>query len=703
MKAIAKLLCLSAFAVSSSWGFNGWEDMKVVKLEGSSRKVHKIKFQKGEKDKLVFLHTRQSKIEIYDWSPQKEESVASLNEFPLSPEISRTEITLEDLAVNLAHDDLDGDGRQELIVLAEDPLKLLVYKGEGETWEKSQEIKLLEAKMNRALPMLVDSKNKELLLCSKEGIQVIDFQEKTKRVKWLEPREKNLSLRDWQLVDVDNDQDLDLVTFGSEIRLYERVKDGFLASKLISEKRYNSVEFVKKDGKLQCLTLTTGQTNFFDRHSLALSEKSAFGKRLTLPLDFDDVSCFTSFKQGNKKGLALISKSRPVMKTFFLEESGWVTGGTYPVVQNILDFAVLPNSDNSFVFYCKDSEVLYKSEWNGKRFTFPMPYMKEEGKVKVLHLQEENHGTLWWAQLIDKDLKISVSRKGQEIEEIVFKGLSSKVSKVRWLGGKALLYKEKYAAQAKLVELVDGKAKEHNIALFKKADFMSFHLYGKSEKLGRLSNGILEWFNKDFQVIDQVALEDDQKLVQFGLLSETEAVALDEKGENLHFLKKDDSGLFQVEKQEEIQYSSSFLLDKNLGYLFFDGLTVNQASQGSHFELKLLDRTENTIGMAEGMSEAYINRFETLDVDGDGKKEAVLFDYYRHRLTVLKDKKEEMEALLSWQVFDNKKYPYGNRTKNNFDGSPYSIVALDFDGDGSQDLAMICHDRLLVYLAKEAK
>ena len=59
---------------------------------------------------------------------------------------------------------------------------------------------------------------------------------------------------------------------------------------------------------------------------------------------------------------------------------------------------------------------------------------------------------------------------------------------------------------------------------------------------------------------------------------------------------------------------------------------------------------------------------------------------------------------MTWQVFDDSSYPYGGGPEGPKGApEPRVFVSLDLDGNGLPDLAMLCHDRLLIYLARDKK
>jgi hypothetical protein len=100
------------------------------------------------------------------------------------------------------------------------------------------------------------------------------------------------------------------------------------------------------------------------------------------------------------------------------------------------------------------------------------------------------------------------------------------------------------------------------------------------------------------------------------------------------------------------------------------------------------------------VKETTIHRVDTADLDGNGHDEVLLFDDQRHRVTALSVADGVLQPLISWPVFEDKQYPYGDDTEHVV-REPRTVIDLDVDGDGRRDLAMLCHDRLLLYLSRE--
>ena len=56
---------------------------------------------------------------------------------------------------------------------------------------------------------------------------------------------------------------------------------------------------------------------------------------------------------------------------------------------------------------------------------------------------------------------------------------------------------------------------------------------------------------------------------------------------------------------------------------------------------------------------------------------------------------------MNWRVFDDRKYPYDGGESKDLVSEPRSIAAFNADGDQARDLAVISHDRLVLYLGKD--
>lgn len=81
------------------------------------------------------------------------------------------------------------------------------------------------------------------------------------------------------------------------------------------------------------------------------------------------------------------------------------------------------------------------------------------------------------------------------------------------------------------------------------------------------------------------------------------------------------------------------------------------------------------------------------DLDGDGTKELVLVDAHLSGLQVLVAQAGKLERALAFPVFERP-------AEEERESEPRELVSGDFNGDGLADLAVLCHDRVLVYVSE---
>jgi hypothetical protein len=134
--------------------------------------------------------------------------------------------------------------------------------------------------------------------------------------------------------------------------------------------------------------------------------------------------------------------------------------------------------------------------------------------------------------------------------------------------------------------------------------------------------------------------------------------------------------------------------------LLVDHDRVTQLSAGRPHELKLIETIDERVGLPGGILKTKFHRLGATDIDGDGRDELLLYDDLEHRVTVLADHEGSLRPKIVWPVFDDKIYPYGDDYESLVQ-EPRAVLALDIDGDKHQDLALLSHDRLVLYLARE--
>ena len=164
----------------------------------------------------------------------------------------------------------------------------------------------------------------------------------------------------------------------------------------------------------------------------------------------------------------------------------------------------------------------------------------------------------------------------------------------------------------------------------------------------------------------------------------------------------DDAGVLRVDSTTRVEGGRSLVNDPNFGLLMITSQGITRLSEGEPLELEVVQSLDARAGRPAGVRDALVHRLMSLDVDGDGRDDALLADYTRHQLTALTQPSsaDDLKPLISWPVFEDRSYPYGGQGEE-LVREPRRVAGMDLDGDGEQDLAMLSHDRLVIYLARQ--
>lgn len=738
---------------------DGWQGMRVIKQEGSPTRLVAADLDGSGRKQLIVANTRLSRLDIYRWLPPADRAAPTAadpqrpNELPLAPDWSHAEIDLDELPLDMIVRDLDGDDRPEVLLLTSPSNKVLVYKRDAAgAWQKGLHWDLLAGTPSGThdLVLLRQVAGKlELLASFEQGIQTLRL-EPGSRPAWLSPREARGRLK-WKLLDLDGDGDLDLWEWsqqtGQTLRWYEARHDKLLPAQSLYDQPVQGADGLTSPGQpAELLVLGGVREGLLRRYAMARGEENDLGRRESLPMPGGTKSLWTGLMVGELPALAAVDPAQPRLRVQGLGPEGWLEEQSYPIIGGVRGLAAPQAQPGTLLLWAKDAADLHISHWEPGsaapaagalppgRMTYPQPMpqaavpMPQAAAPQAAAVADRAilalgsvGGTAWWAQRVGADLDLHVWEPGQPAPTATrFAGLGTKADKVVWLGGQRVLVQPAFATSAKFARLVDGKLTVSDPSHLAKVDLAEFGLFGqKDPRLGRLTDGVLQWLGDDLHPIDQIMLPEGQRLAGFVPLPNGEAWALEQGGALLHRLKPDEAGILRVAASIKPPAGLGISLDPVLGLMLADQDRLVRVSSGQPWELALRDSLDGRVGRPSGVKEATIHRVLTTDVTGDGQDDVVLCDDLKHHLTVLGRNEKgpsggekaasekgtgenRLEPLLSWPVFEDRTYPYGGQQGAQV-AEPRAIAGFDADGDSHQDLALLCQDRLLIYMARETK
>lgn len=714
------LIVLSSVAAARGADFEGWQGLRVIHQEGDPERMLSADLDADGRQEVIVVNARQSRLDVYRWLPPAERTkdvsvdAERPNELPMAPDFARSEVPLDDLPDDVLAEDIDGDDRPELLVLLPSAQKISAFKRPEKkstsAWKEQAHWDLLPGspvgRQHHLLLRKRDDKHRELLVSCEQGIQVIEL-EPGSRASWLTPRETR-PRQDWALVDLDGDGDDDLVEWSSQarqsVRWYECAEGSLLPAQVLHEHAVHGFGPLRRQGRGEVLLLSAAQDGLLRRYRLADTEASDLGRQESLPMPGGTKSAWCGIRLGDEPALVAADAAQPRLRVHTLGPDGWKPEQSFPTISGVRDLAAPQAQPGTLLIGVKDASDLYRCQWKDGRLTFAEPVAADEAAKDARVLVLDTVGdTTWWVRRLAADLELYVwPKSAKTAEKTRFPAAGSKIDKVLWLGGKRLLVQQAYSPAAKLLELDGGKLKVSEPGHLAKVDLSEFNLYdvGGTLKPGRLTDGVLQWLGTDLHPTDQVMLPDGQRLVSYVAGGPRSAWVLEQGAAFIHRLQTDKTGLARVAERIRPPHGTSLRGDPVLGLLLVDQDRLVRLSRGSSSELKLVDSIDGRVGRPSGTRETTIHRFLIEPIVAAGEDDALLCDDRRHQLTLIAAQEDGLKRLLSWQVFEDQAYPYGDDKQSQVT-EPRAVVGLDVDGDGRRDLAMLCQDRLLVYLARE--
>jgi hypothetical protein len=171
---------------------------------------------------------------------------------------------------------------------------------------------------------------------------------------------------------------------------------------------------------------------------------------------------------------------------------------------------------------------------------------------------------------------------------------------------------------------------------------------------------------------------------------------LDTDRRGLTLCERDTAGVWQVVKTILLPVTEYVALQAiscgatnafGIGFLGLNSAAWLPLS-GRVWELRELDDYETPI------KDGYLHDVVAGDLNNDGRKDLVFIETAKNHVDLVRfEPPHKLAPATRWQVFEERTF----RSRRSETAEPREAVIGDFNGDGRSDLAVIVHDRVLVY------
>jgi hypothetical protein len=743
---ILPLLLLPAVAAAQDYGFRGVE---IYKLDDKTTDLTPADIDGDKLVDLVVANNDKAKIEVLlrrkEKVPPKEMQGARLaNDLLDDQYFERKEILTEKQVLSLAVADLDGDGKLDVAYYGK-PEELVVAFGDGKgaftrtkAWPIDGGVAVDAGDLNgdgRADLVLLAESSASILYQSAEGA--------LREPVTLPHAEKGIN--GVSVVDLDGDgrKDLVLVHAGSPRSVRARFQrgDGSLGPEVAFETTpWRVLDFIDLDPATGTETVVV-QRNSGVLRALRLAvdrERALLGSVETYPFEAGaagkDRSLALGDVNGDKRIDVVVTEPGSAQVAVYLQEEGGGLGGRklFPSLSSsdAVRVADIDGDGKGEVLVLSVSEkALGVSRWEGEgRLPFPELF-DLPGVPKALDAGDLNgDGRTDLAVVVEQDKKLSAV--------ILLQGDALPLVSARVVPLDAL----KQAPEDLLVMDIDQDGK-NDLLLFDSREAMRVYRQGAEGGFtdeaakgtryrgdlahqatrGSASPGDVDGDGKaelllaaknfaralvldaegGLKVKDQANAASPRALVKGAVAldldgdARAEVALYDREGRNVSVLKRNETGVFDVAENVPV------------GELDFKAMHAADLDGDGDLDLVLFGKERFAVLRARGARrtleeihsyesparDVALSIFAVGDLNGDGKPDIAIIDRGNRGIEVVSyDSKEGFKQALRWTVYEKKLHE-----ERRPEGGPHEIVVADFDGDGRNDIALLVHDRLLVY------
>lgn len=703
--------------------FPGWQAMRVVQQDGRPDIMRAADIDGDGRQELIVVNSRYSRLDMYHFDDERagrdsaSDNSDSPNRLAMAENVERRELQLEQLPQDVVVYRTEEDASVRLAVLVTHPNRVLLFKrGDEAKWEESRQVDLLDGELVtscRSALIVGDGESPRLLVAFGEGIQQLSLT-RPDRPAWIRPRVKR-DLVDWWLADVNGDGNSDVIEQrGDAVRticwMPGEAGNRFEPARVLYDRQVKDAQVLKGYPRAQLAFLDAAGQGLVRRYQHRRGEQRPMVSLRPLPISPRQGETWCGMRLGEKDAIVVADADQPRLTAFEVSSGGWDALGDYPSLSDVEALASPQVDPATLLIWVKDAAELYRCRWDGARLTYPKrrskPEPAEDRRIVALETTGE---TTWWGQRVGGDVHLYRWRKGQaEREKTEFRNVGDSVEQILWLGEDRILIRDRRSRDLRVAEArqSDGQPVEAVVTTpshLQRAEIDDFHLIdvAGTRRVCRIVDGVAQWLDDQLQPVDQIMLDGGRELADWVADSLASGWALEKGGPYLHRVEADASGVAQAVERIKVGDGSTLVRDPYLGIVMVGRDQIVQLGPGRPDELELVEAFDQRSGRVGGVRESKCHRLLMADIDLDRRDDLLLCDDRKHRLTAVIDRDGTLTALAEWPVFEDASYPYGGEAGETYVSEPRAALGMNFDGDDRPELAVLCHDRLLIYLGNE--